>query len=392
MVRHSDGKFSIAYVIESLGPGGAQRQLVELIRNLDRKRFDVRVLTYYPQGFFQPELEGLHVPVWDLVRRGRSDPRPLLLLARWLRSGEVDLINAFMPLPAFYSILARQMAGRGRVVAALRGNLSLYRRQVRLYGTWAYKHADVMVANSNTARSQLLTDLKIDSDRALYIPNGLDMIRFSPVDDQARSALRRRLGWPASRRIVLTVANFSGVKNHLGILHALESLDVIRSPLRFCWAGPLRPPDGLLGIRERIAQLNLTDAIQILGPRNDVVDLYRASDVLLLNSISEGTPNVVLEAMACGCPVIATDVSDVSQYVLPGRTGWLIPPDDPQALRGVLGEVSTTPIEDLREMGDRGREHLSALGIDCSLMARRYERVYLSLLSGTCPNRPDVDH
>ena len=374
------GKPSIAYIIESLGPGGAERQLVELIKHLDRERFDVRVLTYVPDNFFRPELERLDVPVWGLIRRGRWDLRPMLQLVHWLRSGEVDLVHAYTTASKLYAVLAGKLARQGQVVVSERANVLRYAGLYRLYGPWTYRHADLVIVNSNSTRTELLAHLNLDSARTLFISNGLDMDEYSPVDDETRQALRQRLGWPPSQRILLTVASFKEPKNHFGILDALEGFEAARSPLRFYWVGEPAPPDRFAGVRERIVQLGLVEVIHVLGLRSDVVELYQACDLLLLNSLWEGTPNVILEALACGRPVIATDVSDVSRYVLPGRTGWLVPPGNSDALRRVLDQVAQTSNEKLKEMGANGRQHLVELGIDSESLARRHEQAYLKLV------------
>lgn len=372
----------IAFVLESLGAGGSERQLVELIKNLNREQFKVRVLTYIMDDFFRPELDRLGVSVRCLVRKGKWDLRAAFELARWLRSGEVDLVHAYSPTGNFYAVLAGKMARRGKVVASERCLLLRYLTGLmNIHGPWAYRNADLTIANSSSARSSLIEHLHLASDQVLFIPNGLDFEKFKPLNQEIRSALRKRLGWSGSHRIILTVASFKPQKNHQGILDAVEGDETGRSRLQFYWAGVLAPADEFSRVKERIALLHLTDLIHILGERDDVADLYRACDVLVLSSLWEGTPNVVLEAMACGRPVIATDVSDVSRYVLPGQTGWLVAPGDAEALRQALHEAAQIGDEELEQMGARGRQHLLNLGIDSTTMAHRHEQVYFKLLN-----------
>ena len=373
-------KVSIAYVNESLGPGGAEGQLVELVKHLDRERFDVRIMTYWPDDFHLPELERLGVPVRRLRRKGKWDLRPVVELARWLRSGQVDLVHAYLNTANLYAVLARILAGRGKVVVSERSVEHCYAGLRRLYRNWAYRRADAIIVNSSAARAELMDSKKLNDKRVLFIPNGIDMERYHPVDSETRLLLRRKLGWSPGERIMLTVASYKPPKNHLGIADALAGLDGTGTPLRFHWVGQPESPEMFSQIEKRIAELNLQDVIHISGPRSDIVDLYRACDVLILNSLWEGMPNVVLEALACGCPVIATDVSDVSRYVIPGLTGWLIPPGDADALRMALDQVSQMSEQDLRETGVRGRQHLLGLGVDSNSLARRHEQVYIELL------------
>lgn len=378
-------KVTIAYITESLGAGGAERQLVELIKYLDRTRFNARVVTYYPDNFYRAELDELNVPTYRINRKGKWDLRPAMQLAHWLRSGEVDIVHAYLTTANFYAALAGRLARRGRIIATERCDWRRVTGRVRLYGNWAYRQADLVIANSDSARVNLMADLKLAADHTLFIPNGLDVNRFAPADRAARAALRDRLGWTDSQRSVLTVASFKPQKNHLGLVEALADFDLARTSLQFYWAGPPAPSSSFEQVKHRIDQLHLNDVIHFLGPRADVIDLYRACDVMVLNSLFEGTPNVVLEALACGRPVVATDVSDVSRYVLPGRTGWLIPAGDQAALRRALFEVSQMTPADLDRMGAQGREHVLQLKMDPDSLARRYEQLYVELLESTRP-------
>jgi glycosyltransferase involved in cell wall biosynthesis len=228
------------------------------------------------------------------------------------------------------------------------------------------------------AREELVTEVGIEPEKVVFVPNGLAMEEFSPVDETTRRELRERLGWLMTTRIALAIAAFTPCKNHLGLLEALAGLGPVAPPLSVYMAG-----DGsatLALVNEAISRYGLADGVQVLGRRRDVVDLYRASDFIILNSLYEGTPNAVLEALACGKPVIATDVSDVSKYVRPGLTGWLVPPGDTAALREALRQACTASDETLCAMGSAGRRLLQEMGMDAEHMARRHEEIYIGLV------------
>jgi glycosyltransferase involved in cell wall biosynthesis len=374
-----NSKISIAYVAESLGPGGAERQMVELIKHLNKGVFDARVLVYAPGDFFRPELEALGISVHNVSRKGKWDMRPAMELSCWLRAGQVHLVHAYLNTANLYAVLARRLAGRGCIVASERCVSEHYSGLSRLHRVWSYRQADRVIANSLTAQAQLVSEVRLPAAKVLFIPNGVDMQRFSPVDRAARLRLRSELGWPSDRLVMLTVASFKAQKNHLGMLDALSGFAAENSSFVFYWVGNIGNSNIIAKVREGIACLNLNDVVRILEPQRGIADLYRACDVVILNSLWEGTPNVVLEAMACGRPVIATDVSDVSQYILPGQTGWLIPAADPSALRRALKEIACTKLERLTEMGAIGRQHLVALRMDAPTSARRHEELYMEL-------------
>lgn len=370
----------IAFVTESLGPGGAERQLVQLIRHLDRARFPARVLTYAPGDFFQAELEAECVPVQYQERRGRWDPAPALRLARWLRSHTVDLVVGYLYSGNLYAVLARALAGRGAVVATERSQLAREAGLGQLHAPWAMRRADRVIANSERARDELVGRWKLAPGRVVAVPNSIDLARFSPAEDR-RANLRRQLGWPENRRIVLTVASFKAPKNYAGLVEAMKWLDATGLGLFFCWVGARPEPKEYERVRRGVASLGLQDAVAFLEPQPNVEDLYRAADLLLLNSLWEGTPNVVLEALACGCPVLATAVSDIPCYVRPGETGWLIAPGDLAGLKSALASAAHCEARELREMGAAGRRHLQGLGLDPRQIARRHEAIFDELVA-----------
>lgn len=376
-------KISIAYVIQSLGPGGAERQLVELATHLDPARFTARVLTYFPDDFYRPQLDRAGVSVITLARHGKWDLSPVWHLRRWLAAGEVDLIHAYLSSANLYAVAARQLTRRGAVIVSERSSPAAYSGWQARYRRWAMRRAQLVVANSAAAQRQIIEMMGLSAERVHFIPNGLDLARYHPIAEDERQAVRQRLGWNAATQYVLTVANYTAVKDHKGILAALVGQDASSAWQQFIWAGAPVPAADYQSVVEQIRAQGLTDRVCLLGARTDVIDLYRAADVLLLNSRYEGSPNVVLEALACGCPVVATDVSDVGRYVLPGETGWLIPPGDVPALRAVLRQVAQTEPAQLLAMGLRGREHIERLGLDSDALARRYEAVYSGLINST---------
>jgi len=371
---------AVAYITESLGPGGAERQLVELIKHLDRDRFSPRVLTYFPNDFFRSELENCDVPVHTIIRKGKIDLTPVTVLAKWLRTREVDIVQAQLLSANFYAVLARWLAGRGAAIVSERSQPAAYAGWRRQRHYWTIRQADLTIANSVRAQHDLELQLGFGDNRVRYIPNGLDFTHYSPVTPSTRLELRERLGWHSDVQYILTVANYTVAKNHEGILDSINNTIATGSLQRFVWVGAQAPVDRHNAMVARVHSEIGRDRISILGPRTDVVDLYRAADIVLLNSLVEGTPNVVLEALACGCPVIATDVADINRYVIPGKTGWLLPAGDTNALQDTLGQVSTTPSKQLRDMGECGRVQLLSLGMDCDTLARRHEAVYSQLI------------
>lgn len=373
-------KTSIAFVTESLGSGGAERQLIELVKCLSQEHYSLRIMTYTSPNYYFPEAQKANVPVITLIRRSKWDFRPVFKLAKWLSSGEVDIVHAYLPTANLYAVLAKVLAKRGKVIVSQRSTVDDYHKTARFLRKSIFKYADMSVTNSQVAYKELSCSLHLTNEKLSFIPNGIDLEEFYSVDSQMREVLREKLGWDKKERIVLTVASFKAAKNYSGFLKSLTEFQQAKIPVRFFWVGHVEDQTLFLEIKRRIIELGLEHLVVILEPREDVANLYRACDIFALNSLWEGTPNVVLEAMACGCPVIATDVGDVSRYVIPGKTGWLLPPNDPKILRDALESASRLSEQDLKVMGVYGRQHLLGLKMDSGSMAHSYVNIYSQLM------------
>jgi glycosyltransferase involved in cell wall biosynthesis len=306
-----------------------------------------------------------------------------LKLAGWLFSGQVDILHSYLNTANFYSVIAGKLATKGKIIVSERSTGFHYSGFQRVMRNWAYKNADLVVANSAFAREEIQREVLKEKKKVLYIPNAIDTKRFSPISTSEKKDIRDQLGWLPDELVFLTVASYNEQKNHEGLIESIRRNTNVSTPykLRYCWVGRNQPKNRFQKIQSQLNTLGSGQQIDILGEKKDVIKYYRAADVFLLNSLWEGTPNVVLEAMACGCPVIATDISDISRYVVPGQTGWLIPPKDPNALSNIINDVSKMNKEDLQAIGSQARQYLLDLDLDMKSIAVRYEKIYLDLMA-----------
>ncbi len=204
--------------------------------------------------------------------------------------------------------------------------------------------ATLRAAASVISVAQPLTDKMIAAgiaaDKIATIPNGIDLARWSHVD---RDAARAEHGVADQRRIVLSVAAMKPVKGHDTLIEAFATLgtdgDISDTELWLAGAGPLHDE-----LRRRVAQLGLTKRVRFLGavPHDKLPSLYAAADIFALPSRNEGCPNVVLEALASGCPVAATAVGHVPHMVRNRENGLVVPADDPRAFALALRALLKT--------------------------------------------------
>lgn len=212
---------------------------------------------------------------------------------------------------------------------------------------------DVTVVNSDRVAASLLARRIVSRTRCHVIPNGVDFARFAPGGFATRKSTRRRLGIPADAFLWLTVGSLHAQKDHQGLLRAASRLRDRHSRLRIAIAGdgPLREP-----LRLMTRELALENVVDWLGLRHDVPDLLAATDAFVLSSRWEGSPNALLEALAGGVPVVATDVGGVRELLEDGRSGLLVPAGDIEALAMSMDRVMSMSRDERQQLGHRGRQ------------------------------------
>lgn len=323
----------VALFIRSLERGGAERQLVMLATVLRTAGVDVVVIVFYGGGPFEADLHRAGIRVVSLRKSGRWDLALVAFrLARVLNQERPDILYGFVVTPNLLGVFARPFGTASRVVWGIRSarsDLSAYDWLTRLV-YWLEGALsdlpDLIIVNSKAGARQL-KQRGFPSDLVSYIPNGIDVARYRR-DEQARSRIRAEWRIADNEILLGMIARADPVKAHEVFLEMARILHLARPRLKFVCVGVAGPSASLL--RERARQLGLEGVLRTEGPRDDMAAVYSALDVNVLSSHSEGFPNVVAEAMACGVPCAVTDAGDAREIV--GATGLVAPVGDAPAL------------------------------------------------------------
>ena len=338
--------------------------MTELIQRLDRDRFAVHVACFHQDGAWLPRVEAC-APVTAFPIRGFARPATLAraaAFARWCRTRRIAVVQSCDLYANTFALPAAALAGVTLRVGSRRelnpdksGGQIVLQRQ-------AYRCAHAIVANSNAAGRQLESE-GVPAERIRIIPNGVSVERFSP-----RAEAR-----PVST--VLTVANLRKEKAHEVLLAAAAQLAPRYRDLRFQIAG-----DGprMAELRALADTLNVADRVTFLGHREDVPALLAGADAFVLPSRSEAFPNGAIEAMAAGLPVIASATGGLLDLIDSGRTGVLVPPDDPAALAHAIEDLILSPARAFG-LGSAAREEIMRR-YSFDRMVRAFEDLYLSQL------------
>lgn len=351
------GSRRVSYLMNSMAAGGAESQVRWVVQAFDPSRYRAQLAWYNDsEGFFEPPPG---VPAGLLPRGGKFDPRFGLALAGWMSRRRTDVIHAWQAPPAFYASLARLLPGRAPVIGAVAHSATLFPvdHVSRTLHPIAARVADHTTVNCRDVIPWLV-DRGIDRDRITYIPNILPppLVDRVPSSVDQRQALLQKLGLDPGRRPIVQLARVDANKNAEGLLTALLALrrnGVDVPPLLL--AGRLVDDALVARLRRQAEEAGYDDDLHIVGPVQDVPTLVEAARLTVLASLSEGMPNVVLEAMGLGGLVVATRVGEVPGMIRDGHDGLLCPPGDIDALAAQLKVALELSPAQVSEMGARAR-------------------------------------
>jgi glycosyltransferase involved in cell wall biosynthesis len=357
----------VLQLIPTLDRAGAEKQMVLLATGLPRDRYAVEVATLTRSGPLEADLRAAGVPVTHFRKRHKADPIVLGKLSRFLAERRFDVVQTWIFAANTYGRLA---ARRARVPVVLTSEMAAdvwkSRWQLaidRKLAGWT----DAVVGNSRAVvdfyRAAGLPEAKL-----ARIDSGIALAPSPPTD---RAATRRALGVEADAKVLLFAGRLAPQKAVHVLMAALDLLQHVR-PGVVTWIagdGPERPRlEGLArGFR-------LGDRVRFLGARDDVPALLAAADALVLPSRFEGLPNVVLEAMAAGKPVVATAAPGTAEVVVDGETGRLVPVGASLELARALREVLDDPALAAR-LGEGGRRRVAS-HYDAAAMIAAYAALY----------------
>lgn len=340
----------VALVLPSLMVGGAEHHVVKLCRALDRRKIEPSILLLR-RGLPQELALLLPVDVPVVVAPvGRRDPRLVPWLAQQLRRRQIDVAQSFLWYADAIAAAAALLVPRVRLVCSERGDRSMdyHISTRRAYDRLVtFRRASEVTANSRFGAS-LLIRLGARPERVSVIANGVDLAAVASAEP---ARLRELLRWPATSHVVGSVSRQVDGKGLATLIQAVARTGGADVRVAMIGDGPLRP-----ALEALVLRLGVQERVAFLGQRSPAVPYLKACDTAVqLSQETEHCSNSIIEAMACGKPVVATAVGGNPELVADGRTGILVPPGDPAAIAAALLRLSTDPAA-AAQMGARGQE------------------------------------
>lgn len=356
----------VCFVAGTLGQGGAERQLFYMVSTLSQMGVQCQVLGLDHGEFYHSRLLDIGVPVVYVGRFGSPVLR-LLSVIREVRRWRPDIVQSVHLYTNLYAAIAARITG-SISIGANRGSVVHDIQPLGCWGKLCLRYPHAVVTNSvqslQTIRSNALTLRPV-----FLLENAVDCERFEP-----RLTPRE----PSPSICVLAVGRLVELKRHDLYLRALararQSVPTLLAHI--VGEGPQRT-----ALEDLAAELNIEDAVEFLGAQCDMAPIYQHADMLVLTSDHEGTPNVVLEAMACGLPVITTRAGAVPDLVESGETGYVTDLGDVEAIAGAIVDLALHP--DKREwMGKEARARVEAQH-SLEMLGPRLLTIYAQVLGDT---------
>jgi len=377
MTKISARRLRLAYVIKEMVVGGSQTHLLQVLRLLDRERFEPMLFCLTGEGVLLDQVRALGVPVSTPAPGSTFKGSGLITrigaLTKELRRQRPDIVHNYLLRANLVGSISARLAGVPVVLCSKRG--CHFRKGFELVSAKIGNAlANRVMVNATAVREFVHDNEGCPLDKMTVIPSGVDTSRFQPLP---AADYKARIGVPSDRTVVGVITRMRVRKGVDEFIRAIGKLRRTRPDVHGVIVGEVDLDSELEALMK---SLKLEDHLSLLGRRSDMPEVLSAFDVFVLCSHDEGMSNAILEAMAMEKAVVATDVGGTREVVRHGQTGLLVPAKDPDALASAIEEVLARPNR-MREMGQLGRrvviDELSA-----ESMVRQMQELYFELTSG----------
>jgi glycosyltransferase involved in cell wall biosynthesis len=331
----------VVFSIDTMSVGGTEMNAVRTAERLDRSRFRLTVVTLRGEGPLAQRYERAGIPVVRFPIYGLGSPATFgqaRRLAAYLRRENVSVVHCHDQYSNIFSTLSARLAGVPVIVASKRW--LHWPLSYRIANAIGFRAATRVIANSPRVAHSLRARDYVDAKRIVVIPNFVDDAAFSPPGQSVIAQWRGELDLPAGCAVVGVIASLQAIKDHATLIRAVARLAPSRPTLRLVVVG-----EGALleELRALASRLGIASAVRFAGLRPQHPSLHYLFDISALSSTSEGFPNALVEAMAAGRPIVATDVGGVADAVRHGENGLLVPPRDPEAFAAAIATLLDDP-------------------------------------------------
>lgn len=354
----------ICCLIDSLGSGGAQRQLVGLAIFLKEMGYKVEVVFYHKYLFYEKELLKNDVP-YVYLEKAERNMKLLPQIIKYFRRTNPDVVISYLSLPSICACIARLFSHRYKLIVSERSTTQVTDVYTRMKFN-VFRNADYVVPNAFAQESYIKQHFPFLSPKVVTVPNFVDLEFFSVLDERKRNDIPE----------IVVAASIWPPKNTLGLIDAVAVLKHRGYKFHISWYGLLKNKMEYNNeCKKKIEVLGVYDCFEMKKKTNQIREVYRNADIFCLPSFFEGTPNVICEAMACGLPIVCSDVCDNSMYVIEGENGFLFNPQDTESMVLAFERMFALGPNEYLSFSKRSRQIA-----ELKLSKERFVRDYIKLI------------
>lgn len=372
----------ILFVIDNLEFGGGERGFLQIINGLDKKRFNVYVASK-PDGEFGEKIRKIGKPLFPVTMTSKYNALAVAELVRLINKEKFHLIHTQGARADFFARVAVKFSHRPYLVSTIQMpvdgfNVAIHRRILyRFFDRFLERYVDRFIVVSKNLKNFLIKTRQIPSKKIVKIYNGIEIDSFKP-NLQAKDYKQLKKSFNINEE-TFTVGAIGRLCWQKGFEYFLRSIPkIIRNNNKVNFlligAGPLEKP-----LENLAKRLEIDKRVVFTGFRDDIRSILAMIDVLVVPSIREGFPMIILEAMAMAKPIIASNLPGISEQLINGTTGCLVHPKDPEAISNAIMDLIADREKGIR-LGARARQHVIE-NFSNEKMVNKVEQVYQELLS-----------
>jgi len=362
----------ICYVIGTLEIGGAEKQLLKLVENIDKKIFSPVVIALRG-GALKEEFEKA-VKLVVIGKRWKIDPFFFFKLILVIKKEKPDILHTFMFTSNTWGRLAGLLSCTPVIISS--------ERCVDIWKKWYHKLIDKflllftkkVVANSSSVKNFYIKTEKIPDDKIEVIYNGIDIKQFENISYSKEK--KEEFNIEKAEFIIGTGGRFTEQKGFIYLIEAIPEVLKIIPECFFIFVGdgPLRR-----NFEKVVEKLNIKYKAAFTGYRKDILEIFSICDLIVVRSLFEGMPNVILEAMTLKKPVIGTNIPEIKELISDGENGLLVPVRNSKSIVDAI--ILLLKNQSSREkMGKKGYEIVKEK-FSLEVMVKKYEKLYIKFFS-----------
>jgi len=376
-------KIRIAQLANEMNVGGKERGVLNIINAMPGDIFESHLYVFKAGGLMLQAIDRQKCRVVELGARAGGDYRYYLKLYQLFRADRIELVHTRSWGTLLEGMLAALAARVPALVHSEHGFMRVDTKKHVWIQNFFWRFADRVVSVSENLADTLHAKIGFPRERMHVIRNGVDLRKFDAF--AARADIRAELGLPPETLLFGSVGRLVPVKNYACLIRAAQAVlqALPHAALLFVGDGPLQAE-----LTSLAQQLGLGAKVHFLNWRKDVPQILRELDVFVLSSFSEGMSNSILEAMAARTPVVATAVGGNTELVVDGKTGLLVPSDDPGRMAEAISAILREP-QRRAVMGEAARQRLETY-FTLPQMLRNYQRMYVEVAAQHFTFHPEL--